>query len=461
MSIRTQQDAVTLMRSAAMFGMLILGMLIALPARAVPMFARETGQPCTACHVGGFGPQLTPFGRLFKLEGFRLDVHHGWNTHVSGMVVESFTHTQEPQAAPPAPNYALNNNTELQQASVFFGGKLSDHMGMLGQFTYEQASGQWGWDNIDVRYVHNYAFGNHGGIFGISVNNNPSVEDVFNTAPAWMYPYFASDLAPGAPATPVAMGALGQQVVGADAYTFLDQSIYIEAGLYRTLSASLLQRRPFNAGFDGRLVGAAPYGRIAYTRTLGAGDFEVGAGYLDVRQGQVGTAPDGVTSISVPGPANEYEDYGFDANYQYLGDGTNIFTVQALYVTEQQTLTGTFTGGGSSYLRNNLDASALNGSYWYENTYGLTLSAFRNGGSADPILYGNRTGSPLTEGYMFEVNFNPFGKATSYDRPWVNFRLGLQYTFYTMFDGAATNYDGAGTNAHANNTLYAYVWTAF
>jgi len=40
-------------------------------------------------------------------------------------------------------------------------------------------------------------------------------------------------------------------------------------------------------------------------------------------------------------------------------------------------------------------------------------------------------------------------------------RLGLQYIYYTLFDGAARNYDGAGRNAHDNNTLYGYVWVAF
>jgi hypothetical protein len=30
------------------------------PALAVPSFAIQTGQPCAACHIGAFGPQLTP-----------------------------------------------------------------------------------------------------------------------------------------------------------------------------------------------------------------------------------------------------------------------------------------------------------------------------------------------------------------------------------------------------------------
>jgi hypothetical protein len=39
-------------------------------ARAVPSFALQTGQPCSSCHIGAFGPQLTPFGRAFKIGGY-------------------------------------------------------------------------------------------------------------------------------------------------------------------------------------------------------------------------------------------------------------------------------------------------------------------------------------------------------------------------------------------------------
>src|SRR6266566_6374998 len=32
---------------------------------ALPAFTVQTGPTCSACHVGGFGPSLTPFGREF------------------------------------------------------------------------------------------------------------------------------------------------------------------------------------------------------------------------------------------------------------------------------------------------------------------------------------------------------------------------------------------------------------
>jgi hypothetical protein len=38
------------------------------PVSALPSFARQTGQPCSTCHSAF--PQLTPFGRRFKLEGY-------------------------------------------------------------------------------------------------------------------------------------------------------------------------------------------------------------------------------------------------------------------------------------------------------------------------------------------------------------------------------------------------------
>jgi hypothetical protein len=48
---------------------LLLG--FALPAAAVPSFARQTGMACAACHT--VFPELTPFGREFKLNGYVLD----------------------------------------------------------------------------------------------------------------------------------------------------------------------------------------------------------------------------------------------------------------------------------------------------------------------------------------------------------------------------------------------------
>ena len=39
-------------------------------AHAVPSYARQTGQNCIACHVSF--PELTPYGRYFKLTGYTI-----------------------------------------------------------------------------------------------------------------------------------------------------------------------------------------------------------------------------------------------------------------------------------------------------------------------------------------------------------------------------------------------------
>jgi hypothetical protein len=61
--------SIRLRRAAACLALIFPGLLYASPARALPSFAQQTGQPCAACHVGAFGRQLKPYRREFKLYG--------------------------------------------------------------------------------------------------------------------------------------------------------------------------------------------------------------------------------------------------------------------------------------------------------------------------------------------------------------------------------------------------------
>ncbi|MFC5435287.1 cytochrome C [Rhodanobacter umsongensis] len=437
--------------------LMLVTLLGAMPslALALPSYARQTKLACVACHVGAFGPQLTEFGRQFKLMGYTMKVGDAKELPLSAMLVESFTHTQKAQADIPAKGFGRNDNVELQQASVFLAGRLSEHMGVFAQATYSENGGLLGWDNIDVRYARMFSRGKHTGIWGISVNNNPTVSDVFNTAPAWMYPFLSADLAPGAPAQPMLFGGLGGQSIGASAYVQLDGAWYLEAGGYRSLSPSFL--RHVNADYDGRVSGIAPYARATYTWHMPTGDFSVGGFLLSVRRGLVGTNAAG-DAVAVAGPSDRFRDIGLDSSYLYTR-GDHSVTVEALYVREQQRLDATYADGGADHLHNNLQAFNLRGSYWYRNTYGVTLAAFADNGSNDVTLYGN-DGSPDTRGESIELNYNPFGQSTSWRQPWANMRLGLQYTYFNRFSGRVHNIDGAGRNASANNTLYFYVWLA-
>jgi hypothetical protein len=431
-------------------------MLHAGPAAAVPSYARQTHQPCAACHVGGFGPELTSFGRTFKLGGYTMSVGKDGKVPLSAMLVESYVHTKKPQdPADLGKPFNANNNFSLDQASLFVAGRISQHMGVFSQFTYSQVGGLFGWDNIDLRYARNFSGSKHRGVWGVSVNNNPTVSDVFNSAPAWMFPYMGSDLAPGAPAVPMIVDGIGGQSIGATAYTQIDGKLYLEAGGYRTLSPGFLDK--VNAGYDGKISGFAPYARAAYTWRIPHGDVTLGGFLLNVDRGAVGADANG-NPIPLAGPTDNYDDLGLSGDYAYT-KGNNIFTANALYVHERQTLNSTFADGGSTHLKNTLDSFNVKGTYWYRNTYGVTLSQFAYDGSNDLALYGNN-GSPNTQGGVLELDYNPFGKSGSWMQPYVNVRVGLQYTWYTKFAGLVHNVDGAGRPASGNNTTYLYLWLA-
>ncbi|HEX2939743.1 MAG TPA: hypothetical protein VHO91_01765 [Rhodopila sp.] len=438
-------------------GLWLAWLLLLLPwhAHAVPSFARQTGQPCAACHVGGFGPQLTSFGRQFKLLGYTLKTTEGPNAPLSAMLVESFTHTRKAQSDPPADGFSRNNNTELQQASVFLAGRLSEHLGTFAQATYSENGKTLGWDNIDLRYARTFAAGGHSGIWGISLNNNPTVSDVFNSAPAWLYPYMAADLAPSSPAQPVLFGALGGQVVGATAYVQLGGALYAEAGGYRSLSPAFL--RKVNADYDGRLGGITPYARLAYSWNLAAGSLTVGGFALDVKRGLAGQNAAG-DAIALPGPEDRFHDLGLDGNYLWTG-GDRTVTIDALYVHERQRLDATYATGDAERLHGTLDALHLNGSYWYGDHWGATLGLFADDGSRDAVLYAP-TGKPDTRGESLELDWNPFGQADSWLEPWVNLRVGAQYTHYDRFAGSVRNIDAAGRRAADNDTMFLYAWLA-
>ncbi|MDE1943431.1 MAG: cytochrome C, partial [Betaproteobacteria bacterium] len=47
----------------------VVTLAASMDASAIPVFARQTGFKCVACHVGGEYPQLTSLGRMFKLTG--------------------------------------------------------------------------------------------------------------------------------------------------------------------------------------------------------------------------------------------------------------------------------------------------------------------------------------------------------------------------------------------------------
>ena len=77
----------------------------------------QTGRHCQACHVGGYGPQLTPFGREFKISGYTNRAVQ-FSLPVAVQVVASYVSIRANQAAPPTPDFHVNNNLALGSVEI-------------------------------------------------------------------------------------------------------------------------------------------------------------------------------------------------------------------------------------------------------------------------------------------------------------------------------------------------------
>jgi hypothetical protein len=428
------------------------GVSYSLPAAAVPAFAVQTGQPCKTCHIGAFGPQLTPFGRQFKMNGYTLRAGDTFTLPVSAMAIASFVRTQGDQE-PPTSSFSTNDNTTLDEAAVFLAGGYG-HVGGFAEITYEGIDHKWTWDNVDLRAVDRTNLLGHDVLLGFSVNNSPTVQDVWATLPTWGFPFTDSDLMPGPDAATLISDALAQNVIGESAYAWWDDHLYTEVALYESLGRDFLKGVGVDPEETSEIDAAAPYFRLAWQEDMGVQNFEVGAFGLFANM-----FPDRDHSI---GRTDHLSDLGLDASYQYTGDGENIFTVNARYVHEWQTLDATQALGGALNRDLNLDELNVNGSYYYENTVGFSAGAFSITGDRDPLFFAdNRTFSPDSSGFIFQTDVTPFGGDNPPLGARINLRVGLQYVVFTKFNGAGSNFDGLGHNASDNNTLRLFVWTAF
>ncbi len=437
-------------RRIAVVALLLTG-VAAGPAAAVPSFAVQTGLTCSACHVGGFGPQLTPVGRQFKLRGYTSRTKD-FNLPFSAMAVASYIHTAQNQSGPPAPHFGVNDNVALDQASLFIAGGVGAHFGGFVQTTYNGIDRTFSWDNADLRAVTTLEGGGHNLLLGLSLNNSPGVQDVWNTLPAWGFPYTSSGLAPAPGAAPLMTGAFAQSVLGLTAYALLDDRVYLEAGAYDSLSPGLLR----TLGSDptaSRIHGAAPYARAAYQFNSGAQNIEIGAFGLWASLYPGRDESTGTTDV--------YQDLGLDASYQ-LAAASGRYTANVRYTHERQALRATQLLGGAANVDNTLQDLRGDVSYYWKNKIGLTVGAFDTWGSADDMLFaGNRRFRPDSRGLTAQLDATPWGDGASPFGRRFNMRFGLQYTAYGQFEGATHNYDCLGHNASDNNTVRLFSWVAF
>jgi hypothetical protein len=449
-------------------------------ANAVPSFARQTGQECPACHVSW--PELTPYGRFFKLTGYTIGKNfvssEGFNyIPMAAMAQASVTHLQnnsmiDPDTGDTVSVMQRQNSLVWSGGSLFFATKLGDYVGAFVQWTYDNLAtttdgtlgGHSAMDNTDIRAAYKYSpagVAEPEWVFGLTLNNNPTVQDPWNSTPAWAYPYTTAPLAPTPAAATLIDGGLAQQVAGLGAYAWWQKTIYAEFSAYRTANVFnnfFRQGQPVTTpGGVLAITNFNPYWRLAYSHDWGPNSIMVGTYGMTAN-----VYPDNTNTTT---PTDRFRDIAIDGQYQYITD-LHTFTAQTTYIWEKQYYNASFpitqeTGSGygagptPSNPTDTLRTFKIKGSYYYERKYGATLALFQTRGSADEGLYGTtpdgNPNTPNSSGYIAELDWLPIQ----------NLRVLLQYTGYNKFNGLSTNIDGNGRNARDNNTLFFDVWIAF
>jgi len=424
------------------------------PASALPAFAQQTGQACKSCHVGGFGPELTPFGREFKIGGYTMRTSP--SVPVAAMVIASWTHTRKDQDPPPDHLHA-NNNLVIDQASLFLAGGLGKHLGGFSQLTYDGVGRAWSWDNVDLRAVTTGRVFGEDATFGLSLNNNPTVEDPWNTLAAWSFPYTDTAVSPTPAAAPLIDGALAQNVIGLSAYSWIGHRAYVELGGYTSPARATISSLGADPLSPGSLHGLAPYARIAWQGNLAGGIAEFGGSALKAAIYPGRDRSSGFT--------DRYSDLGVDASWQKLL-GEDSISANIRFTHERGNLRAScalsLLGDGTdpNCARYSLNERRATIRYTWRDRVGLTLSGFSLSGSRNSNLYSGN-GRPDSNGLTGQVDYTFWPSGNSPLGRRFNVRTGVQFTAYGKFDGARHNFDGSGANAADNNALRLFTWVAF
>ena len=440
-------------RVSLLFSLMVLLFLAALnppSVLAVPSYARQTGLACSGCHYTP--PELNPAGRRFKLLGY---VDKGDDTKtvkadggkkraldllsslpLSVMLDTSFTSTKSPIPT------TQNGSFEFpQDISLFLSGAWTSNIGSFLQVTYDTQNDHFTSDNTDIRYANTRKLGGKELVYGLDLNNNPTVEDLWNSTPAWGFPWIASDFAPTPSARPIVNGALAQNVAGFGGYAMWNNHLYLDVAAYRSEHVGGPQPNPGD-GSTNNIRGVAPYWRLAWQGVTATGttQYEIGTYGMHVRN----------TAFTGPGPQDSYTDFAVDTQIDRTLFRTDVLSFRGTYIHENSDLLASAQAGIAGFGSHHLNTFMANAEYHFGNRYTGTFGVFNTGGTVDNVLYapgavsGSANGDPRGAGYL--LNFSYW--------PWQNLQLAAQYTGYSRFNGGSTNYDGSGRNASANNTVY-------
>ena len=430
-----------------------LGLLATGSVQAVPSMARQTGYECSKCHT--VFPELTRFGRQFKLGAFAMSSEK-WDAApflerlpVSGLLQVSRTQTKNTDTdGAMSDSFPRDRETIVQAAGFYYAGKITDNAGALIQYNYNGIEKKWGMEMFDVRYANSKSVGDKELAYGVTLNNSPTVSDIYNSTPMWGFPHTDSAGIMPAASTLIDM-MLASQVGGVGIYALWDESYYGEVAGYRKAKPGIFRFMAAGDKIETALDGYAPYWRFAWQKESGPSSFEIGT------YGMIGKVLSDAENSS--SGSDRFRDVGADASYQFV-KGDHIVSAHATWINEKQDWNSSFPMGLRSNPSTDLNTMRMDFHYFFRRQWGGGVQVFRTSGDKDLVGYGtgeavmgSANGSPNSRGWITEVNYLPVQ----------NIKLAVRYTAYQQFNGASRNYDGFGRNAKDNNALYLLAWVLF
>jgi hypothetical protein len=296
---------------------------------------------------------------MFKLRGYVLsstapnekvghsdDLNLSKYMPISAMVLVSNTAFQATQ-----PGTQNNAAGFPQQASLFLAGGYAAHFGGFAQVTYTHSDDHISMDNTDLRYANFLKLKGTNIDYGFTLNNNPTVEDLWNSTPAWGFPYISSASAVTPIASPVINGGLAQDVAGLGTYSMWNNHLYTNFSMYRSEHAGSPAPNP-GTGQAFNITGVAPYWRAAWQQAWAHSYLEVGTFGLQMR-----SVPNAVS-----GMADHYVDAGVDAQYS-IPLGSNELAFHTSFVRENSNLEATYAARGADAAKHSLNTFKLDTVY--------------------------------------------------------------------------------------------------
>ena len=446
-------------------------------AWALPSFTEQTQQPCAACHLS-FG-ELTPTGRKFKLMGYARGNRvnpFSINGTVSLTKISNTDSSVDPSVSLPK-----NGKVLPEELNFFMAGKIIEQVGSNVKLTanainttplFSTSGVQTGTkvgkdvflDNSEIRFAQSGQLNKTPMVWGVTLNNAPSTQDLWSTTPGHGFPYRSSSLLNAwgmGQFGPTAMldGGMNSQVLGVGMFAMLDDVWYAEFTSYHGSKTAIPALEVANAN-NAVSTSNNPYWRLAWNPVFGANSWMLGTFGMVSKLSR-----DRLVTGSSSG---KYTDIGIDAQYQFITP-SHSWSAQASLIQEKVDWSARSVGTNHDAQVSTLNTFKTKVTYDFARTYGATWFGFASNGSADSLYwaysatattgacnqnsstlsYCSSNGMPNTAGQGFEIYYAPVPQL----------RINLQQTYFRSFLGGRTFIDNTSGNSRAasdNNLTYLY-----